>query len=327
MLQYSDSIHFNNNGQINWVIDTIEAQNWTTEMMANLDTYSDQILVSKLSEFSYDTTGGPTFYRHAGFEISIRDNKLTARLYGIDTNIIQRKVFAESVRDVSEIVALNKWTHIIVERVNNLSVPIQIWVNGNPTALQFVINDLNSAEIYSGDGNLIVGAHDADQLPMPGKIRGSIKNLRIYNRVLAASEIRQNSFNNCQLPVNKGGLVFWSPMNAADSNKVKDFISQNYGLLTGFTWEPFSGVFPRHRLPTVYEYNSFAQVVNQFTPDGDTSAFWYDRLGRLIASQNKEQKENASYSGSAYRFSYTKYDVLGRIIEVGEKSNPTDDIA
>ncbi|HEY0067708.1 MAG TPA: RHS repeat-associated core domain-containing protein, partial [Flavisolibacter sp.] len=54
--------------------------------------------------------------------------------------------------------------------------------------------------------------------------------------------------------------------------------------------------------------------------------FWYDRLGRLTASQNREQKENVSYSGTANRFSYTKYDALGRMNEVGEKSNPLDDI-
>jgi RHS repeat-associated protein len=40
--------------------------------------------------------------------------------------------------------------------------------------------------------------------------------------------------------------------------------------------------------------------------------FWYDRLGRLTVSQNAEQAPN--------RYSYTLYDALGRIEEVGEKT-------
>ena len=115
-------------------------------------------------------------------------------------------------------------------------------------------------------------------------------------------------------------------MNDGKDNLVKDMITRNMGVLTGFTWQPFAGVFPLHRLPTVYQYNSLNQVVHQYSPDGDTSEFFYDRLGRLTVSQNREQKENTSYSGAADRFSYTKYDGLGRITEVGEKSDPPDDI-
>jgi uncharacterized protein RhaS with RHS repeats len=43
-------------------------------------------------------------------------------------------------------------------------------------------------------------------------------------------------------------------------------------------------------MATTYEYNSFNQVKKQFSPDGGTSEFWYDRLGRLVASQNQEQR-------------------------------------
>lgn len=43
--------------------------------------------------------------------------------------------------------------------------------------------------------------------------------------------------------------------------------------------------------------------------------FFYDRLGRLVISQNSKQ-----YNYSPKRYSYTIYDELGRIIEVGEKT-------
>jgi hypothetical protein len=49
--------------------------------------------------------------------------------------------------------------------------------------------------------------------------------------------------------------------------------------------------------------------------------FWYDKLGRLILSQNSKQynKKNPDDNSVSQAFSYTLYDALGRITEVGEK--------
>jgi hypothetical protein len=75
---------------------------------------------------------------------------------------------------------------------------------------------------------------------------------------------------------------------------------------------------PVHWLPTNYRYNGLNQVVAQRTPDTDTTAwFWYDRLGRLTVSQNAKQFK-ASATEANRNYSYTQYDVLGRITQVGE---------
>jgi len=67
-----------------------------------------------------------------------------------------------------------------------------------------------------------------------------------------------------------------------------------------------------HRMATTYKYNSFGQLVSQTTPDGGTTNFIYDSKNRLRFSQNDHQMNtNSSYS-------YTKYDSLGRIVEVGQ---------
>lgn len=71
-----------------------------------------------------------------------------------------------------------------------------------------------------------------------------------------------------------------------------------------------------HGLVTNYRYNSLNQVVAQHTPDAGRSDFWYDRLGRLVLSRNA--KQNAA---STKQYSYTLYDALGRITEVGQKQN------
>jgi RHS repeat-associated protein len=71
--------------------------------------------------------------------------------------------------------------------------------------------------------------------------------------------------------------------------------------------------FTAHTLYTTYTYNSLNQLVQQQTPDGGATSFWYDRLGRIVASQNAKQA-----AMSPHRYSYTKYDAQGRIQEVGE---------
>ncbi len=42
--------------------------------------------------------------------------------------------------------------------------------------------------------------------------------------------------------------------------------------------------------------------------------FWYDKLGRIVVSQNSKQ-----FNESPQRWSYTRYDVLGRVVQAGEK--------
>ncbi|QEH43312.1 hypothetical protein [Chitinophaga sp. XS-30] len=73
---------------------------------------------------------------------------------------------------------------------------------------------------------------------------------------------------------------------------------------------------PPHTMATNYRYNTLNQVIAQKTPDAGESRFWYDRLGRLVASQNAKQILDNHYS-------YTTYDDLGRITEVGEITSNT----
>ncbi|HEY1201920.1 MAG TPA: hypothetical protein VGE79_13100, partial [Niastella sp.] len=73
---------------------------------------------------------------------------------------------------------------------------------------------------------------------------------------------------------------------------------------------------PAHELVTQYRFNTLNQVVSQRSPDGGKADFWYDRLGRLVLSRNAKQKAAGGL------FSYTRYDALGRITEVGQVKDP-----
>ncbi|MEO0583497.1 MAG: hypothetical protein AAF135_14835, partial [Bacteroidota bacterium] len=70
---------------------------------------------------------------------------------------------------------------------------------------------------------------------------------------------------------------------------------------------------PDHKLRTQYAYDSFGNMTWQSTPDGGEARMWYDNLGRVVASQDARQ-----LAAIPQRYSYIKYDGLGRSIEGGE---------
>ena len=72
---------------------------------------------------------------------------------------------------------------------------------------------------------------------------------------------------------------------------------------------------PAHAMVTEYRYNTINSVVTQKTPDAGQSNFWYDRLARLVLSQNAKQ------FAAGNNYSYTIYDRVGRIAEVGQVNN------
>jgi RHS repeat-associated protein len=74
--------------------------------------------------------------------------------------------------------------------------------------------------------------------------------------------------------------------------------------------------YPTHQMVTTYDYNSLGQMVRQHTPDGGTTSFYYNKAGQLRFSLNDKQRSRASQ-----RYSFTQYDVLGRVVRVGESTD------
>ncbi|HXC04427.1 MAG TPA: hypothetical protein VNZ86_06720, partial [Bacteroidia bacterium] len=88
--------------------------------------------------------------------------------------------------------------------------------------------------------------------------------------------------------------------------------TQNYrAALSGSSFQ-----YPAHTMVTDYMYNSLQQLIQQTTPDAGQTNFFYDEFGRLVASQNANQYVAGTYS-------YTLYDYLGRIAEVGQIATST----
>lgn len=80
---------------------------------------------------------------------------------------------------------------------------------------------------------------------------------------------------------------------------------------------------PQHGMDSRYKFNSLQVAVESETPDGDFSRFSPDDLGRPAISVNRKQKERSvseSTPSSIIKYeSYTTYDALGRVVEVGEQ--------
>ncbi len=88
----------------------------------------------------------------------------------------------------------------------------------------------------------------------------------------------------------------------------------------GGKWQRIQGIRPAHKLTTTYTYNNLGQLISQHTPDGGESHFVYNTIGQLRYSQNARQKVEQVYS-------YTLYDHLGRVLEVGESKTPGPNFA
>jgi len=163
-----------------------------------------------------------------------------------------------------------------------------------------------------------------------GVMDGLLDEIRVWNTVRSVGEIAE-AMNLAPETGATGLAVYWPLEN---TSMIEDVVG-SYDIplwSTFYEWHeegaPVSTrtvaeyndrfIVPNHRLPTFYAYNSLNKVVSQTSPDGGTTEFWYDRLGRLVASQNSEQKDPTG-NDEAERYSYTKYDELGRITEVGER--------
>ncbi|PCJ89992.1 MAG: hypothetical protein COA57_00120 [Flavobacteriales bacterium] len=91
------------------------------------------------------------------------------------------------------------------------------------------------------------------------------------------------------------------PLLSTEINDVVDFRADNGG----------TAHLNNHGFKTKYEYNNLTKLKQQETPNGGISRFIYNDEVLLRFSQNARQAGDNT-------FSYTKYDDLSRIIEVGE---------
>lgn len=97
-----------------------------------------------------------------------------------------------------------------------------------------------------------------------------------------------------------------------NSDDLEDIIQYRKNIARYDTIQP-GFIWPRHTMATNYRYNSLNQIVGSYHPDHDSTALvMYDILSRPVISQNGKQKTMGNF------YSYTLFDPIGRIIQVGQ---------
>ncbi|HJT72358.1 MAG TPA: RHS repeat-associated core domain-containing protein, partial [Chitinophaga sp.] len=207
--------------------------------------------------------------------------------------------------DMQSVLPLKQWTHVAILKNGVNRDNMAVYVNG-------VLLPLSSAIVSGGCGWEISVSSGSPVYP---ENLSYLKQLRIYNRLLTGAEIAANAGELCMSlsPAYATGLQsslqHWGRFNTP--------VPDGNGSTAETTVVP---VYPEHGLATSYAYQSLNGITVQNTPDAGKSRFWYDRLGRMVTSQNAEQLSPYYVGFTSNRYSYTKYDEQGRIIEVGEKT-------
>lgn len=252
------------------------------------------------------------------YQVAISDEKIWAELYTLDPlDSISLTLSSSAVANLVNL-PLQQWTHVMIQSPDSLTGgTLQLYVDGR--RLTNIATAMEPG--YPFDWEI---ASTPESYTLPEQDISLLKHMRMYNRVATDAEIWANYRNSCLSPVdalaiNGMPLQYWGRFNIP-------LPGSETTTGPGSTVEYINRFFvPDHTLPTTYAYNSLNQVIKQNTPDAGISEFFYDRLGRLTVSQNAEQKNPAIVDAEnpSNRYSYTKYDALGRIIEVGEKLNAT----
>ena len=280
---------------------------YSTEAWVKLNNFNNQGIYS----YNKVVYTSPTLIEN-GFSLRVVNGKLNFKVG------FNNKLEVESPV-LTNLTSTGNWFHLVIA-INGTGV--SMYVNGNKLPLTYLNNNSPSFILHSDYVDLLKlgGALEQNATTY---MNGSIKQFRWYQRVLGIAEIQQNAFNNCFGASSLTGIACNLPLNEGTGNLVEDKATYTIGAPSSgnAAWLNYvTGIYPNHKLPTTYQYNSYNQVMRQNSPDGGTSSFWYDIMGRLVASQNAEQKTPKNTANSSTgRYSYTMYDAIGRISEVGEK--------
>lgn len=297
--------------------------------------FTNAVKVTAPEKFIDSTRTIPAFSGRKGINCLSLDGYLTIEVgqqpwYFPDT-LFLTQTYKSRMR-LNTMFANNQWAQLVITKTGNAATPFMVYVNGRaiPMDLSSRVDTLGGPLTETGSPDLLLArAYSNDEYSneeYTSEFWGYMKQFRFYNRPLLYKEIVANMADSCLLPSDERGLEIWIPMNEGQGATVNDRMGvRDYSLTSSGDWDGYywihnhDAVYPLHTMPTNYAFNSLQWALKRNTPDGGTTNLWYDRLGRLIASQNAEQTSPVN-GGAANRFTYTKYDALGRIVETGEKT-------
>jgi hypothetical protein len=237
------------------------------------------------------------------YHTCISGGRVTVEVYSIDepsAGVFEINLTNSASADITGMWPLPKWVHVVAQGTGMANNPLVLYLNGQPLTLLPDNNPPNATicewEIDSGNPG-----------DLPENL-STVKHLRIYNRLMLPTEIANNYSNGCFAP-SETNYVWWGRFNIPAPGSETT-------IGPGSTTEANDlRVFPAHRLPTLYTYNSLNNLTKQVSPDGGTIKYWYDKAGRNIIKHNETQGDYHTY---------LSYDDKGRMVETGEKNQMPD---
>jgi RHS repeat-associated protein len=239
------------------------------------------------------------------FQLSIADSILAIDIYPAGasgtTGITFNPASIHYRADISSQLPLDPFTHVVLQGDSlGTANSAQLYVNG----MAFTATKVNTS---AGPG-FTVGSTGTG-IVAPDSIQ-TLKHLRLYSQLLSTGVIAANAANTCFMPTDSSHMTGWYRFNVPSPGGPTTIND------TSTVETRLPAVYPQHGLLTKYAYNSTNQVSTQNSPDGGTNRFWYDLLSRLVISENDKQLADTDHS-------YTKYDSIGRITEVGQNHKNT----
>jgi len=190
--------------------------NFTIEAWVNptLGSATETILANQVYSF-------PGYNKFVGFQFLVNGNNLFLSISDGGTPPAGYITEAMGSYVASPTLSLNTWHHVVVERTGTgkIYTDIKMWIDG----VQYTV----TASICSYCGNGTLKSANIDSAGVvsmkvgsalgtfsPDNLEGSIKQVRMYKRVLSNSEIVSNYNSGCvSEPLDTTGLVLWAPLN------------------------------------------------------------------------------------------------------------------
>ncbi|TNF48838.1 MAG: hypothetical protein EP305_04505 [Bacteroidetes bacterium] len=274
--------------------------------------------------------------------ITISDNRSMIFGQGIPMNstgsIIQNFPFNNTLDQVTDLEVFQNKLYIL----NSNEVVWLNLINGTNGSFGTFVGTANSIELFNNGSFAIAGENGLFSY-------FDATGTEIFNSSIGTEDINELKFidNTYAVAVGDNGAYYkftatgvsasgyptagsWIVQSMLLLNGTDPIGVDTYGQINIYTIDfstPVNAVFGGEYLDPLFASAAHCYTRRVFDPNSRySSRFFYDRLGRLVVSQNARQFNVVDVFGNPKerKFSYTLYDALGRVVEVGEKTeNPS----
>ncbi|MBC7382566.1 MAG: hypothetical protein H7296_06155 [Bacteroidia bacterium] len=199
---------------------TFGTGNFSIEFWMKLSNTNDQTIVDNSN---YSGT-------EKGYRVEILNNKLSFKV-GDGNNSSGARISSPSAP------SRGVWHHVVVQRVGNTPSNFKMYLDGQALTFNIDYTTLSSGDITAGS-TLVIGAN-SQGANSNNYSSGSLKHIRMYNRLMNTDEITAAYHEGCEgWPGNKNGLVFWLPLNESIGSNIYDWsgFKENASLTGTGSW-------------------------------------------------------------------------------------------